>query len=41
LTNAPADYSRDVVRHLGLHKHFADHVPIETMVVHRQLRPKP
>ncbi len=41
LTNAPAGYSRDVVRHLGLHKHFADHVPIESMVVHRQLRPKP
>jgi putative hydrolase of the HAD superfamily len=24
-----------------LHKHFADHVLIESMVVHRQLRPKP
>lgn len=41
LTNAPAAYSRDVMRHLGLHKHFAEHVPIESMVVHRQLRPKP
>ena len=41
LTNAPAAYSREVVRHLGLHKHFADHVPIESMVVHRHLRPKP
>ena len=41
LTNAPAAYSREVVRHLGLHKHFAYHVPIESMVVHRHLRPKP
>lgn len=41
LTNAPASYSHAVVRHLGLHRHFADHLPIESMVVHRQLRPKP
>ena len=41
LTNAPAAYSKAVVRHLGLHRHFADHLPIESMVVHRQLRPKP
>lgn len=41
LTNAPAAYSRAVIRHLGLHRHFADHVPIESMFVHRQLRPKP
>lgn len=41
LTNAPAAYARDVVRHIGLHRHFAEHVPIEAMVVHRQLRPKP
>ena len=41
LTNAPAAYSHAVMRHLGLHKHFADHVPIESMLVHRQLRPKP
>ncbi|MDB5773615.1 MAG: pyrimidine 5-nucleotidase [Burkholderia sp.] len=41
LTNAPRRYSRDVVRHLGLHRHFAKHIPIESMRVHRQLRPKP
>jgi len=41
LTNAPRRYSHDVLRHLGLHRHFARHVPIESMTVHRQLRPKP
>ena len=41
LTNAPASYAHHVLRHLGLHRHFADHLPIESMVVHRQLRPKP
>lgn len=41
LTNAPRRYSQEVVRHLGLHRHFAHHVPIEAMWVHRQLRPKP
>jgi putative hydrolase of the HAD superfamily len=41
LTNAPRRYSRDVVRHLGLHRHFAKHIPIESMMVHRSLRPKP
>lgn len=41
LTNAPRRYSHDVLRHLGLHRHFAKHVPIESMRVHRQLRPKP
>lgn len=41
LTNAPANYAHAVLRHLGLHRHFADHLPIESMVVHRQLRPKP
>ncbi len=40
-TNAPAAYSKAVVRHLGLHRHFAAHLPIESMLVHRQLRPKP
>jgi putative hydrolase of the HAD superfamily len=40
-TNAPHGYSRDVVRHLGLHRHFAHHVAIEDMHVHGQLRPKP
>jgi putative hydrolase of the HAD superfamily len=41
LTNAPARYSRDVVRHLGLQRHFTHHIAIEHMQVHRQLRPKP
>lgn len=41
LTNAPRQYSRDVVRHLGLHRHFARHISIESMYVHGQLRPKP
>lgn len=41
LTNAPRRYSRDILRHLGLHRHFARHIPVEAMVVHRQLRPKP
>ncbi|MDO8299369.1 pyrimidine 5'-nucleotidase [Lacisediminimonas sp.] len=41
LTNAPRRYAHAVVRHLGLHRHFASHLPIESMMVHRQLRPKP
>ncbi len=41
LTNAPANYSHAVLRHLGLHRHFARHMPIESMFVHRRLRPKP
>jgi putative hydrolase of the HAD superfamily len=41
LTNAPHGYSHDVMRHLGLHRHFARHIPIEMMRVHGQLRPKP
>ena len=41
LTNAPYRYSRDVLCHLGLHQHFARHIAIESMWVHRQLRPKP
>ncbi|HEX2605075.1 MAG TPA: pyrimidine 5'-nucleotidase [Oxalicibacterium sp.] len=41
LTNAPRRYARDVLRHLGLHPHFAQHVPIESMRVHGRLRPKP
>ena len=41
LTNGPRRYSRDVMRHLGLHRHFAKHIAIESMHVHRQLRPKP
>ena len=41
LTNAPRRYSREVLRHLGLHKHFAKHIAIEAMQVHGRLRPKP
>ncbi|HEY8607054.1 MAG TPA: pyrimidine 5'-nucleotidase [Noviherbaspirillum sp.] len=41
LTNAPRRYSREVLRHLGLHRHFARHIPIESMRVHGKLRPKP
>jgi putative hydrolase of the HAD superfamily len=41
LTNAPRRYARDVLRQLGLHPHFAQHVPIEAMRVHGRLRPKP
>lgn len=41
LTNAPAKYSRQVLRHLGLHRLVADHISIESMRVHGQLRPKP
>ncbi|RZI43405.1 pyrimidine 5'-nucleotidase [Herbaspirillum sp. HC18] len=41
LTNGPRRYSHDVIRHLGLHRHFAKHIPIESMRVHGQLRPKP
>ncbi|WP_038501002.1 pyrimidine 5'-nucleotidase [Janthinobacterium agaricidamnosum] len=41
LTNAPRRYSRDVLRHLRLQRHFSHHIAIEAMQVHRQLRPKP
>lgn len=41
LTNAPRAYARAVLRQLGLHRHFAEHVPIESMRVHGQWRPKP
>jgi putative hydrolase of the HAD superfamily len=41
LTNAPHGYSRAVVRQLGLQRHFGRHIAIESMHVHRQLRPKP
>ncbi|CAN5900658.1 pyrimidine 5'-nucleotidase [soil metagenome] len=41
LTNAPRKYSKQVLRHLGLHRHFARHIPIEAMRVHGQLQPKP
>jgi putative hydrolase of the HAD superfamily len=41
LTNGPTSYSTEVLRHLGLHRHFSHHIAIENMHVHRQLRPKP
>ncbi len=41
LTNAPTRYSTDVMRHLGLRRHFSHHVAIENMQVHGRLRPKP
>jgi putative hydrolase of the HAD superfamily len=41
LTNAPQAYANSVLRHLGLHRHFARHISIESMQVHGQLRPKP
>jgi putative hydrolase of the HAD superfamily len=41
LTNAPQLYSTDVLRHFRLRHHFSDHIAIESMLVHRQLQPKP
>ena len=41
LTNAPRVYSREVLRHLKLQRHFDGHIAIEDMHVHGQLRPKP
>ena len=41
LTNAPRRYSREVLRCLGLHRHFAQHIAIESMRVNGRLRPKP
>ena len=41
LTNAPRAYAVDVLKALGLHRHFHAIVAIEDMVVHRQWRPKP
>lgn len=41
LTNAPHRYSTMVLRHMGIHRQFAHHIAIESMRVHRQLRPKP
>lgn len=41
LTNAPLNYSSDVLRHLGLARHFSHHIAIEDMHVHGRLRPKP
>ena len=41
LTNAPRDYARKVVAHMGIGRHFSDQITIESMWVHRKLRPKP
>lgn len=41
LTNAPHHYSRQVLKHLGLHRHFNQHIAIESMRIHGRLRPKP
>ena len=41
LTNAPQHYARQVVRHMGLQRHFDQHISIESMRVHGRLRPKP
>ncbi|MQR00559.1 pyrimidine 5'-nucleotidase [Glaciimonas soli] len=41
LTNAPLDYSQQIMRHFGLQRHVAKHISIESMFVHGQLRPKP
>lgn len=41
LTNAPRAYSGRVLRHMGLHRHFDAHIPVEAMRVHGQLQPKP
>lgn len=40
-TNGPRQYARQVVKHLGLHPHFDQHISIEAMRVHGRLRPKP
>lgn len=41
LTNAPRAYAHQVVRHIGLQRHFSRHIPIEAMRVHGKLQPKP
>jgi putative hydrolase of the HAD superfamily len=40
-TNAPLHYSQQVLRHLRLHKHFSQHISIESMQVHGSSQPKP
>ncbi len=40
-TNAPRHYAQQVLRHLGLQRHFDQHIAIESMRVHGHLRPKP
>jgi len=41
LTNGPHLYAQQVVKLLGLHRHFDQHISIEAMRVHGRLRPKP
>ncbi len=41
LTNAPQTYARQVLKHIGLHRHFMKHIAIESMHIHGRLRPKP
>ncbi|MBI3284152.1 MAG: pyrimidine 5'-nucleotidase [Burkholderiales bacterium] len=41
LTNAPRQYAQQVLRHLGLQRHFSAQFAVEAMRVHGQLQPKP
>lgn len=41
LTNAPQQYAQQVLKHLGVHRHFDQHISIESMYIHGHLRPKP
>ncbi|GAB3107341.1 pyrimidine 5'-nucleotidase [Bordetella tumbae] len=41
LTNAPFHYARDVLRHLGILRHFDSMWAIEHMRLHGEFRPKP
>src|SRR5690606_17847031 len=41
LTNAPFHYARDVLRHLGILRHFDSLWAIEHMRLHGEFRPKP
>ena len=41
LTNAPMQYSQQVLRHLRVHRQFSQHIPVEQMKVHGHLKPKP
>lgn len=41
LTNAPLEYAQKVVQHLGLNRFFSKNISIESMYIHKQLRPKP
>jgi len=40
-TNAPRDYAQQVLKRMGLQRHFDQHIFIESMQVHGKLRPKP